>query len=146
LCLDVKNNNPRHGLTTEEMMPYVRRVQTHPNNWLVHSTCLLLKSRLELESRRTADRAALQLQALVDQFFDDEGKPLHDALRERTRYFFSLAYPHRGAMQKELGECFLSLGSAASALQIFEKFEMWEQIITCYRIMDKLGKARPRFL
>jgi hypothetical protein len=62
LCLDVKNNNPRHGLTTEEMFPYVRRVQKNPNNWMVHSTCLLLKSRLEFESTKTADRAVLQMQ------------------------------------------------------------------------------------
>jgi hypothetical protein len=41
LCLDVKNNNPRHGLTTEQMRPYVERVLLRHNNWTVYSTGLL---------------------------------------------------------------------------------------------------------
>ncbi|ELR11983.1 tetratricopeptide repeat domain protein [Acanthamoeba castellanii str. Neff] len=144
LCLDVKNNNPRHGLTTEEMFPYVRRVQKNPNNWMVHSTCLLLKSRLEFESTKTADRAVLQMQTLVEQFYDEEKdlkKELHDVIRERSRYLFALAFPCRLTLQKELGERFLSMGMAASALQIFEQFEMWENVITCYRVMGKDKKA-----
>ena len=44
------------------MLPYVTRVLQHPNNWMVHSMGLLLKARLEAESLRTRDRAALQLQ------------------------------------------------------------------------------------
>lgn len=58
----MKNNNPKHGITNEEMMAYVSRVAEHPSNWMVYSTCLLLKSRLESEKHRTAERAALQIQ------------------------------------------------------------------------------------
>lgn len=60
----MKNNNPQHGLTNEEMMAYVMRVHANPNNWLVFSTCLLLKSRLESEKVRTSERAALQIQVI----------------------------------------------------------------------------------
>lgn len=42
-----------------------RRVQKNPNNWTVHSMCLLQKSRLEFESTKTADRAVLQMQVTV---------------------------------------------------------------------------------
>jgi len=34
------------------------------------------------------------------------------------------------------------MGMAASALQIFEQFEMWENVITCYRVMGKDKKVR----
>eukprot|EP01103_Thecamoeba_quadrilineata_P008050 TRINITY_DN1783_c0_g4_i2.p1 TRINITY_DN1783_c0_g4~~TRINITY_DN1783_c0_g4_i2.p1 ORF type:complete len:502 (-),score=124.96 TRINITY_DN1783_c0_g4_i2:29-1534(-) len=67
LCLDVKNQNADDGLTQEEMRAYVERVKEHPNDWLVHSLCLLIKARLELTRPKTVDRAALQLEALVDQ-------------------------------------------------------------------------------
>ncbi len=55
---------------------------------------------------------------------------------------FALAFPCRLTLQKELGERFLSMGMAASALQIFEQFEMWENVITCYRVMGKDKKVR----
>lgn len=38
LCLDVRNSNPKHGLTTEQMRPYVERVMAHESNWTVYST------------------------------------------------------------------------------------------------------------
>lgn len=60
----MKNNNPKHGLTNEEMMAYVERVAEHPSNWLVFSTCLLLKSRLEAEKQRTAEKGVLQIQVI----------------------------------------------------------------------------------
>jgi hypothetical protein len=67
LCLDVKNHNPVDGLTTEEMRPYVARALDTPLDWTVHSTGLLLRCLVEFEGHRTADRAVLQLQALIDQ-------------------------------------------------------------------------------
>jgi len=54
--------NPRHGLTWEEMLAYVDRVLRNPNNWMVHSTALLIKARLESQSSRTVDKALMQLQ------------------------------------------------------------------------------------
>lgn len=41
---------------------YVARVLDTPLNWGVHSTALLVKSWLEFESHRTAERAVLQMQ------------------------------------------------------------------------------------
>jgi hypothetical protein len=67
LCLDVKNSNPKDGLTTEEMRPYVERVLLHHANWTIYSTGLLQRAWLDFESHYAKDRATLQLQALVDQ-------------------------------------------------------------------------------
>ena len=85
-----------------------------------------------------------RVQTLVDQFYDEEKdlkKEIHDIIRERARYLFAVAFPSRLTLQKELGERFLSMGMAASALQIFEQFQMYENIITCYRIMGKDKKV-----
>ena len=66
-CLDVANSNPKDGLTSEQMMPYLQRVLQHPNNWMIYSTSLLQRAHLEAESAHSCDRAILQIQALVDQ-------------------------------------------------------------------------------
>lgn len=81
---------------------------------------------------------------LVEQFYDEEkdlGKEPHSVIRDRAKYLFALAFPNRLILQRELGDRFLTMGMAASALKIFEQFELWENVITCYRIMNKQNKA-----
>lgn len=81
MCLNVRNTAPAHGLTNEQMAPYVARVISHPRNWSVHTMALLLRSRLEAGRTRTIERSTLQLQALIDQM------PTSDsAADERLRY------------------------------------------------------------
>ena len=62
-CLDVQNTNPKDGLTSEQMKPYVARVLTHPNNWMIYSTALFQRARLEFTSIHSYDRALLQVRA-----------------------------------------------------------------------------------
>ena len=93
----------QHGLTNEEMRPYVprvgvssaglplylrepacarsyvARVMAAPANWMVHSTALLVKCWLEFEGTRTRERATLQVPAHVDAHL--RGRPPCDVLR-----------------------------------------------------------------
>ena len=97
---------------------------------------LLLRTRLEGAKSRTIERAALQLQALVDQF------PLSDSpASERMHHFFSIFIPPKWEMECELGERFVSLGVTRSALEIFERLEMWEHVISCYQMLEQEKKA-----
>ncbi|KND03282.1 tetratricopeptide repeat-containing protein EMW1 [Spizellomyces punctatus DAOM BR117] len=135
-CLNVKNTNPAHGLTTEEMLPYVRRVLENANNWMVHTMGLLLRSRLESNKSRTVERAALQLQALVDQF------PLEESsVSDRMLHIFSIMLPAKWEMERELAERFVSLGVTRTALEIFERLELWEDVISCYQMLEQDKKA-----
>eukprot|EP01112_Ceratiomyxa_fruticulosa_P016222 TRINITY_DN4866_c0_g1_i1.p1 TRINITY_DN4866_c0_g1~~TRINITY_DN4866_c0_g1_i1.p1 ORF type:complete len:867 (-),score=209.56 TRINITY_DN4866_c0_g1_i1:264-2864(-) len=136
LCLDVKNNNPIHGLTTEKMHPYVRKVLENANDWLVHTTALLFRSRLDTESSKSVERAALQVQALVDQFSLED-----PPIEKRSPNFWVLNFPPLWELKKEMGDFFVALGAASTALQVFEALEVWESVIECYRIMDKPKKA-----
>lgn len=137
LCLNVKNQNPKHGLTTAEMHPYVRKALEHSNNWLVHSMGLLIRSRLEVESTKTLERATLQVQALVDQFLLEEEAPV----QERMRYVFMLAFPSYWQLKLETALLYGRIGSALSALQIFLELESWEHAIDCYRVTNQLEEA-----
>ncbi|KAI8361741.1 hypothetical protein BD560DRAFT_404590 [Blakeslea trispora] len=136
-CLNVKNTNPDHGITTEQMVPYVTRVLENANNWMVHTMGLLLRSRLEANKNRTVERAALQLQALVDQIkVEDSG------VEERLAYFYDLLLPSKWEMERELARRFVSLGVLRSAVEIFERLEMWEEVISCYQMMEQPQKAK----
>ncbi|KAF8967462.1 hypothetical protein BDZ97DRAFT_1755892 [Flammula alnicola] len=136
LCLNVRNTQPSHGLTTEQMSPYVSRVISHPRNWSVHTMALLLRSRLESSRTRTVERSTLQLQALIDQM------PTADSsTSERLLYFHSIPLPSRWEMEKELAQRFLSIGVIKSALEIFERLEMWEDVVKCYGALEKSEKG-----
>ncbi|KAH8976781.1 TPR-like protein [Lactarius akahatsu] len=102
------HTSPVHGLTTEQMSPYVARVISHPENWSVHTMALLLRSRLEAHRTRTVERATLQLQALLE---------------------------------RELARRFLALGVVKSALEIFERLEMWEEAVRCWQAIERRDTA-----
>ncbi|KAI9295879.1 TPR-like protein, partial [Neoconidiobolus thromboides FSU 785] len=136
LCINVKNSNPVTGLTREEMFPYVTRVLENPINWMVHTMGLILRSRLEGFKSRTIERSVFQLQALVDQFNDRDGH-----VTERMLGFYSILIPSKWELEKELAEKFMSLGVIKSALEIYEKLEMYEQIIECYKLLEQPEKA-----
>jgi len=142
MCLDVKNSNPAHGLTNEMMMPYVERVMMHPNNWMIHSMSLLLRSRLEHERVKTIERSVIQLSELVKQFREDE-KP---GVAVRMLHFYGLMYPPVFAIRKELGSRYMELGMVRSAVLLYEELEMWEDIIKCYMVMEKPKRARTMLL
>ena len=136
LCLNVRNTSPSHGLTNEQMTPYVSRVISHARNWSVHTMALLLRSRLESSRTRTVERSTFQLQALIDQM------PSSDSTTsERLLYFHSIPMPTRWEMEKELAQRFLSLGVVKSALEIFERLEMWEEVVRCYGALEKPEKG-----
>jgi len=132
LCLNVKNTSPSHGLTSEQMAPYIARVLSHPRNWSIHTVALLLRSRLESSRTRTVERSTLQLQALIDQM------PTSDStLSERLQYFHSIPLPNRWKLEKELALRFANLGVVKSALEIFQRLEMWEEVVNCWRSMER---------
>ncbi|KAI9447511.1 TPR-like protein, partial [Lactarius indigo] len=136
LCLNVRNTSPAHGLTTEQMSPYVARVISHPENWSVHTMALLLRSRLEAHRTRTVERATLQLQALVDQM------PTADAaLPLRLCWLHSLPLPSKWELERELARRFLALGVVKSALEIFERLEMWEEAVRCWQAIERRDTA-----
>ncbi|CAE6519891.1 unnamed protein product [Rhizoctonia solani] len=136
MCLNVRNTSPSHGLTSEQMMPYISRVISHPRNWSVHTMALLLRARLESTRTRTVERSTLQLQALVDQM------PTADStLSERLLYVHSIPLPSKWAMEKELAHRFLSIGVVKSALEIFERLEMWEEVVKCYQSIEQRDRA-----
>ncbi|EPQ31269.1 uncharacterized protein PFL1_01454 [Pseudozyma flocculosa PF-1] len=132
LCLNIRNTQPSHGLTSNQMSSFISRVISHPRNWMVHTMSLLLRARLEATRTRTVERSVLQLQALIDQM------PTNDSsLEERLKFFHALDLPPKWEMQAELARRYASLGVTRSALEIFERIELWEEVVQCLGLLGR---------
>jgi tetratricopeptide (TPR) repeat protein len=59
------------------------------------------------------------------------------AVQERLEYFHGISLPSKWEMQKELATRFLSIGVVKSALEVFEKLEMWEHVVQCWQSMER---------
>jgi len=168
LASSITNTNPADGLTREETIPYATRVlEGGSSNWQVYTQALLVRSRIEGYKSRTMERGLLQLQALVDQVIAETSGP--DAVTttsdpntneqvtsflprakeadsalvsERLRYVFSLCSPSRWELESELAARWVSVGGLRSALEIYERLQMWAEAALCWAATEKEEKAR----
>ncbi|ODH48067.1 hypothetical protein GX48_05832 [Paracoccidioides brasiliensis] len=161
----ITNTSPQHGLTREETLPYATRVlDGRSSNWQVYSQALLVRSKIEGYRSRTVERGLLQLQALVDQVIADTASdpisstgeaseqastflPRPEAsesapARDRLEYIWLLNFSTRWDLEAELASRWVSLGGLRSALDIYERLQMWAEAALCYAATDREDMAR----
>ncbi|BGP48215.1 hypothetical protein JCM10450v2_004087 [Rhodotorula kratochvilovae] len=135
-------------LSSSQISAFVARVLADPQNWSVHSMALLLRCRGEAGRSRTVERGVLQMQALVDQLKDGsptEVSAISSAVkaadvataRERLAQFHALALPPAWEMERELAVRYTSLGVIKSALDIFTRLEMWDEVARCWMTLER---------
>lgn len=139
-------------LSTSQVSSFVSRVLIDPQNWSVHSMALLLRCRAEAGRSRTVERGVLQMQALVDQLKDGsptEVSAISSAVKKedmaearvRLAQFHALALPPAWEFERELATRYLSLGISKSALEIFTRLEMWEEVARCWISLERPEKG-----
>lgn len=161
----ITNTSPDHGLTREELLPYAVRVLLGgSSNWQVYTQALLVRSRIEGFNSRTAERGLLQLQALVDQMIIETSKSQstgderasnsvstflpalrseeNAAVTERLQYVFQLAAPLRWELEAELASRWVQLGGLRTALDIYERLQLWAEAALCLAATEEEDKAR----
>ena len=52
-----------------------------------------------------------------------------------------MALPTVVDMQKEYGEQLVACGLVGAAMEIFEKTELWDNLLICYRLLEKFPQA-----
>lgn len=165
----ITNTSPQDGLTREETLPYATRVlQGEGINWQIYTQALLVRSRIEGYRSRTVERGVLQLQAVVDQVIaettpseataasesntaKDETPPStflpkpkaseSAPASERLLYIHQLAPPTRWKLEAELADRWVSLGGLRTALEIYERLQMWAEVALCWAASDREDEA-----
>lgn len=123
-------------LTDEELEAYISCILAQVSCWSTSVHCLVLRSALQKDSSRRAERSMMQIEEIVNQITRTEPPAQH-----RLHLFYCHRVQSSWMIKKELAELFLSLGAVGSALDIYEQLQMWDHAIACYKRLGKMEKA-----
>ncbi|XP_022083144.1 tetratricopeptide repeat protein 27-like isoform X2 [Acanthaster planci] len=136
LCTEHKRSRPKEELLWEELKAYIVVALTRPKVWSVQALALMTRCQLEKDHGRTVERAMMQMQLLVDQFKESECPVIN-----RLELLHAVCLPPKWTMEGELASLLMSLGVVTAALEVYVRLEMWEDVIKCYRLLEKPDKA-----
>lgn len=102
----------------------------------VRQSALLLNCVQESQHRRTVERSWKQCEEAVKLLSDSSY-----SVKDRFSYAFASFIQPKWQVQIQLCELLMSLGMIKSALDIYLKIQAWEQVITCYSVLELRHKA-----
>ncbi|KAG7675146.1 hypothetical protein Ndes2526B_g08005 [Nannochloris sp. 'desiccata'] len=143
LALHAKKGSSEDGLQPWEVLAHADAVLQQPKSeFLVRAAAHLQVTRVERQRSRTRERALLALEGLAEALdreksSNDTGNEECISVAARMRCAFAVWFPLRVSLRKELGEAFVALGLVGAALPLFENLELWDNLIVCYRLLDK---------
>ncbi|XP_020527481.1 tetratricopeptide repeat protein 27 homolog isoform X1 [Amborella trichopoda] len=136
-CLFIRKNTPDDEMQKWEMAPFIEAVDAQQlSHYMVRCFCEILRVRWESTRNRTKQRALLMMDELVNDI-----KEVSPSAGHRIHYAFVVYAPTIPALQKEYGELLVACGMIGDALKIFEELELWDNLILCYRLLEKNAAA-----
>ena len=112
------------ALTQEEVAPYLAPLLEHPRAWALHASALLARSQLESNAGRTVERALAQAESVV------ESLRLPGCFQSARLAFVHVSHlPPVWEVERTLGKMMVALGQVKSALDIYLRLELWEEVI-----------------
>lgn len=131
---------------------------TKKPNWLVFSRSLWERSILETNKAKTIERGILQMTSLIEEIGikiksriipqaneTDDTDGSHPSA-SRLRFIHQMTLMPQWLMDTKLAEKYMSIGVLRSALEIYERLEMWCEVALCYAAVDNEAQAEKVLL
>ncbi|CAL5348892.1 unnamed protein product [Camellia sinensis] len=132
-CLSIEKSTPHDEMQRWEMAPYIEAVDSQLSSYfIIRCFCDILRIRWESTRSRTKERALLMMDKLVQGVY--ESSP---GVAQRIYYCFGAYIPTIPALRKEYGELLVGCGLIGEAVKVFEDLELWDNLIYCYRLLEK---------
>jgi len=135
-CAQLQRTRPKDVFTPEEMMPFIEAVLRSPQKWSIQNKSLFLRSVLEMNAARKAERAMSQLEELNKSVMKDAPKGIN-----RVQHVHCINLQPLWETERALAQFFIGLGCNDSALEIFIRLQLWDDVIGCYSRLGRHGKA-----
>ena len=121
------------ALTQEEVAPYLAPLLEHPRAWALHASALMARSQLESNAGRTVERALAQAESVV------ENLRLPGCFQTARLAFVHVSHlPPVWEVERALGKMMVALGQVKSALDIYLRLELWEEVISVLAIYQNM--------
>ncbi|XP_076948478.1 uncharacterized protein LOC143620734 [Bidens hawaiensis] len=132
-CLIIEKNTPHDEMQRWDMAPYIEAVDSQPSSlFIIKCFCDLLRIRWEKTRGRTKERAMLMMDKLVHGVYESLPN-----VAERIRYCFGVDLLTIPSLRKEYADLLVSCGLVGEAVKTYESLELWDNVIFCYRLLDK---------
>lgn len=136
-CLLIERSSRQDEMQRWDMAPYIEAVDSQQSVYfIIRCFCDILRIRWESTRSRTKERALLMMDTLVKGLYEPSPQ-----VAERMFCSFGVYMPTIPALRKEYGEFLISCGLMGEAVKIFEDLELWDNLIYCYRLLEKKAAA-----
>lgn len=125
------------GLLKEELLTYLEYLIAHSTVWSVTFEAMYQRSVLEMDDRRKAERSMLQLSELIERVNDGQLTAGHTKLH----LFYSGLIAPLWKVKRNLANSLIRLGCVKEALDIYIELDLWEEVVFCYKQINRRDKA-----
>ena len=122
----------------EKSLPILTTILELKPSYEIATVALFEKSKIEQIEHGTQQRAAIQLQSIIEDFDKTETPAL-----ERITNFFLVEHPPLWDIKKEMGIQMMKIGAARTAAEIFVQNKMWDELGICCAIANDPQMAVP---
>ncbi|GJV77434.1 tetratricopeptide repeat protein 27, partial [Tanacetum coccineum] len=136
-CLIIEKNTPHDEMQRWDMAPYIEAIDSQASClFAIRCFCDLLRIRWEGTRSRTKERAVLMMDKVVQGV--NESEP---GVAERISCCFGVDLPTIPTLRKEYADLLISCRLVGEAVKIYEDLELWDNVIFCYRLLEKKAAA-----
>ncbi|KAI4330077.1 hypothetical protein MLD38_028385 [Melastoma candidum] len=136
-CLLLEKSSRQDEMQRWDMAPYIEAIDSQQSlHFVIRFLCDVLRVRWESTRSRTKERALLMMDNLVASIFGPS-----PGVAERIMCSYGVCIPSISALRKEYGELLIRCGLLGEAVKIFEELELWDNLIYCYRLLEKKSAA-----